>query len=203
MERAVCPVWKTEATMETKRLVVTIDSPRTAGAFQIPTMLLHTLRSLSLTNRQRARLTTRIIDLRAKVPVTSDSESAMPPCALGSDDIDVNRLLALNVPERADRLLAFYALMSGFLGMTIDVRRLPPKELDIHVDCELAYSESLVYQEVVFLRDHLCSKGWLHEFQDDKTHTVTVSVEGFERMRERALQEEFSLFSRVEWFLAQ
>lgn len=183
--------------------VVTIDSVRTAGSFQMSTMMLDAVRGAEYSDRERAKLTTRIIDLRAKAPMRLADDTAFPTCVVNDADIDVQMLDALHVPDRADRLLAFLAVQSYHLGSRVDVSFPDRPYLNVRLHHALAYSESVARDEVLFLTDHLISKGWVRDVSADAKQEVIVSVEGYERLRELETHETSRLFSRVNWFLDQ
>lgn len=193
MSSAICPVWKTRAFIDIQGSEVTIDSPRAAGGYRLDTIVYDRLKHTDLSDLQKARLTTRIINLRRE---GSLYESAIPAPLLSEDDLHLESLQPLPVTRRADRLLKCFAQTTRLIGDAIEIGA-PVRWPEDLRNRMLAFSESTTEGEVEFLIDDLLSKGWLRA-QDG---AVIVTVDGYAHLDEPGDRALATLAARVAAFM--
>ena len=189
MKSIDCPIWGEDqkATIRGKYLVgandgqiaidgeLRIDSPRTDGEYRLidETFLNYELRNLN--NESKAKLTTWLIDQRA--------QGDLAPVITHQNLEYAIQKPALQVHERAERLLRHIAGLSNSIGAGVDIRQDTPSPY--------AWSESAKWEEVVFLLNYLRDSGWLdHTGSNNRIFTETgltqgvVTVAGFNQIAE-------------------
>lgn len=202
MERKVqCPIWSTESVertdegwvrARTSEPVLTqesvIVSDRAGGAYKIePQVKIGSLLE-GLSDQEKARLTTRLVDQRRQgiaIPVvTLDFVESFR--ATGESD-------SLLVPERAERLLHFIAEQTKKAGDHVAVF---PDSLSAY-----AWTESTEWNEVDFLLDYLRSEELIvGRFSMNGGGQVRVTVKGYARVAERATNPDSTQAFVAMWF---
>ena len=152
----LCPIWNSNAaTVEKHQVSGYFDhrtrvyhvehSPRASGGFVLPEVLLNS-ELIHMSDEQRARLTTWLIDQRTRgceqPRITKDV----------IDHIKNNRPLLPQ--ERADRLLLF---IDASAATVADYVQISPEDCDT----ACAWSESVDWQEVFYFLGEIKSKGWI------------------------------------------
>ncbi len=159
MERETqCPIWETvsfERTKEnsviarTSEPVLTLESviisDRAGGAYRIDPQVIVWGVLKGLTDLEKARLTTWLVDQRRHgIPVPTVTVELIESFrATGKTD-------SLSVPERAERLLYFIVNQTERAGASVDI---VPDSFSAY-----AWSESTIWNEVEFLLDYLRSE---------------------------------------------
>ena len=174
MNDCKCPIWSTDATCEDKKGHYThvVFSSRAGGEYIINDSGIQTVKDLD--SRQKARLTTWLIDQRKQGE----------ECPRLDDDTiqtfkDTERKRDLPVHDRADRLLKYIGQQVPQIGEPVEF----PGEGQ-RLDEMLAWSESTGESELDYLREFLHKKNWLDEKNaetHDDTDCVIVTVEGYTR----------------------
>lgn len=171
-EPGTCPIWGTPAIVDISGSEVTIGSPRAAGGYILDTQLAHGLQGGNLTVRQKAFLTTLIIDRR-----WNQGLMPVPAPKISSKDLEVaRRTSALPISARAERLLRCFALDSEYAGSEIDISF----RSEVGLYRALAYSESTRIEELTFLTDYLLDQKWVLL----KGGMGVVSIGGYQRLDE-------------------
>ena len=206
MEREIaCPIWGTDSkeitdenwvNASTSVPVVTqetlIISDRAGGAYRIGPLTIALLVTGRLagtpTDRQKARLTTWLVDQRrhgtAEPTIAFDSVKSLR--ATGETD-------SLSVPERAERLLHFIAERTRSAGATVSI-------LNTTLSA-YAWSESTEWDEVAFLLDYLRSEDLIvGSFLANGGGKVRVTVKGYDRIAERATNPDRAQAFVAMWF---
>ena len=146
---STCPIWGTPATaiqVIGNRGDVPkeeFDSERTDGQYTADISIANKLQDLD--ERIKARLTTWLIDQRQLGEEIPEIDAAVIE--------QIKQKKDLSVSERADRLLRIMKQKIPHVGL--------PCEFQKHVDCWLAYSESVIGSEIIFFVEYLKMQGWL------------------------------------------
>jgi len=202
MEREIqCPIWKTEsiertneglAKAGTSEPVLTqesvIISGRAGGAYRIEPQAIVWGVLDGLTDKEKARLTTWLIDQRrhgiAEPIVTFDLVESFGV----TEDSD-----SLSVPNRAERLLYFIAEQTSRAGSTVPILS--------NALSAYAWSESIFWDEVAFLLDYLRSEGLIvGSFLANGGGKVSITVNGYARIAERATNPNSAQAFVAMWF---
>ena len=188
MERETqCPIWETVSTERTNEGAViarssepiltaesVIVSDRSGGAYRIDPQVIVWGALKGLTDLEKARLTTWLVDQRRHgnpVP-TVTVELIESFRATGKTD-------SLSVPERAERLLHFIAEQTKKAGYHVGVF---PTALSAY-----AWTESTEWNEVDFLLDYLRSEELIiGSLSVAGGGQFKVTVKGYARVAERA-----------------
>lgn len=136
--------------------------------------------SLGLDDREKARLTTWMIEQRR----LGVERPELRLLYRQKDDGFVNNIESITqrpnmaVHARADELLKYIREKSPYIGFNFE---LFPKETDPHIQTMemLAYTESVEEAEVAFLRDYLLESARIKYVKGLEGYTVTISPEGF------------------------
>ena len=203
MERVTqCPIWETVSTERTNEGTViagssepiltresVIVSDRAGGAYRIDPQAIVWGVLKGLTDQEKARLTTRLVDQRrhgiAEPIVTLDLVESFR--ATGESD-------SLSVPERAERLLHFIAEQTKRAGATVPILQ---TTLSAY-----AWSESTEWDEVDFLLDYLRSEELIvGSFSINGGGQVRVTVNGYARVAERATNPDSTQAFVAMWFV--
>ena len=179
MSMTNCPLWgngyAAKVTDDSNTLKTTlVDSPRAGGEYVFQQAMVDLT---SMTDEEKARLTTTLVDLRVhgnRPEITTqmvEGAKNRPPLRAG---------------ERADRLLRHLAQITVKLG----------EQVIITYDDEevwfpkMAWSESTTYEEVDYLIDNLNREAWITDICTiDEGHSIEVSVSGYERIRQLTRQD--------------
>ncbi len=145
----------------------------------------------SLNEQQKARLTTWLIDQRTQGdPVPEISE----------ENLDYARQKRnLQVHERAERLLKYLASQTDTIGTGINIQR--------HTFSPYAWSESIRWEEVVYLLNYLCESGWLDHTETNNridedmglTHGV-ITVAGYNQIADQTVAADSTQAFVAMWF---
>lgn len=152
-----------------------ITSPRTGGEYRLIDQPLLDYGLNSLSNESKAKITTWLIDQRAQGDL-------VPTITHENLEYAIQRP-ALQVHERAERLLRHIAVLSNSIGAGVDIRQDTPSPY--------AWSESTEWEEVVFLLNYLRDSGWLDHtgtnnkiFKETSLAQGVVTVAGFNQIAE-------------------
>ena len=141
------------------------NSRRAGGSYEIRSTHRHQLQSLS--NQEKARLTTWIIDHPPEGgEFTEITESTIS---------EIQSKNPLSSEERAGRLLCFIEKESTKISDAISIKTDYAPEA-------LAWSESTDWEEVEYLLNHLLSEGWLSVGGSPAAVSYTVTVAGRNRI---------------------
>ncbi|MCY3903538.1 MAG: hypothetical protein OXF76_10285 [Caldilineaceae bacterium] len=150
-----------------------VNSTRSGGQY----MLWQKAKPLveNLNEQQKARLTTWLVDQRSQ----GDPAPEISPESLKYAIQKPN----LQVHKRAKRLLKLIVSKSEFIGAVVDINRATPSPY--------AWSESTIWEEIVYLINYLRDNGWLdvmgtrNKLLEDVFLTQnTVTVAGFNHIAE-------------------
>ena len=172
-----CPIWPNfRATLlpRTGTYTRVEDSPRSGGGYII-TDVAESLIKNNLDEKQKARLTTMLIDRRMH-------GEEMPSVDLPLVESAKERQ-ALPVHERAERLLRYFDKCSHTVGEWISII---PNDSDPKYLRALAWSESTNLEEVLFLADDLQKKDWITRQEND----FQISVEGHAKIENIVSKQE-------------
>lgn len=173
---STCPIWGPNAVARVqydgRNETMAVESLRADGHYIISKEAILTMRSDGMSDSEKARLTTMLVDER--------EQGVQVPILLAERVDEAKKADPLPVPKRAERLLRYLVKCSaGEIGSEIPVRdvRTP------YYDRALAWSESTGRSEIVFLSDYLSQKGWVEivEYTDD-IERVAVTVDGYARI---------------------
>ena len=195
METFPCPIWGENNLAEgifipeTKTFKVE-NSLRAGGAYRISSRVVDQVKQM--TNVQKARLTTWLIDQR----VPGDD----PPVV--TEAVVKNSLnnRPLPVHKRADRLLSYIAKQSGTLGSVYKLGDVPGVRDPI--DAAFAWSESTSMSEVNTLVKYLKYKTWVDAdpLDDGAYHSVVMTVDGHARLEELVVNVDLAQAFVAMWF---
>ena len=184
-----CPIWGTrfEATGHFFDRTMTFrvdDSPRAGGGYSIDWVLVSSGIN-SLSDQEKARLTTWLVDQRALGNTQPE---------ITETDIDyVKARRPLPVHERAERLLQFISKE----GRTVA----DPVWIANDTYAAYAWSESTEWAEVDYCLDYLMQRGWLNGRESTQAGSlVTVSVSGYSRIAEKVTNVDSSQAFVAMWF---
>lgn len=167
------------------RMYHIFDSTRAGGAYRIPAPVVNGP-IYGLSEAEKACLTTWLIDQRAQ------GESAPN---VSSEVVEhIKNARPLPAHERADRLLKFIADQSVEVGRMVDISG------DLyHSAC--AYSESINTGEVIYFAGYIDKKGWImHPHFIGSSFSATVTVEGYSRIAEQAVNAKSAQAFVAMWF---
>ena len=188
---STCEIWGPEYPAEgyyipQTRMCYVTSSPRTGGAYRVSETVVNGSIS-QFSPEEKARLTTWLIDQRAQ----GEAEPT-----ISFDVVDhIKNIRSLPIHERSDRLLKFLANQPLKIGKGVNVSG------DIYASA-LAYSESTDIAEVRYIAKYLEAKGWIQIDMHfvDGTFTATVSVEGYNRIAEQAVNVNSAQAFVAMWF---
>ena len=152
-----------------------IDSPRAGGEYRLIDQSLFDYGLSRLSNESKARLTTWLIDQRAQGDLVPE---------ITQEDLEYAiQKPALQVHERAERLLKHIASQANTIGAGVDIQHDTPSPY--------AWSESTRWEEVVYLLNYLRDSGWLDHtgtnnmiFKETGLVQGVVTVAGFNQIAE-------------------
>ena len=192
-----CPLWgdEYEATgfyfPETRAIRVD-HSPRAGGAYKISGLVQARL-SDTLSNPQKSRLTTWLIDQRSQgVEIPQITEEAI---ARAKDS------RPLPAHECADRLLRFVSNETEKAGAYVDFSSTADGSKP-RTDTACAHSESIDWSGVFFYLNYLQEKGWVQRLPlgHDSRFTCRVTVDGYSRIEEQRTTVDSSQAFVAMWF---
>ena len=207
-----CPIWNADAATATEykvsgyfhhptRVAYVTYSARAAGGFVLPGVLLN-LKLIDMSEEQRSRLTTWLIDQRMQgVEFPEISESVIeyaknkPP---------------LPVHERADRLLRYLVNSSDVTGESVTLGTLadtpdPYGHRGVYEGSTsweaMAWSESTKASEVQFFLNYLLEKGWIKGQREGYgTGQFTVTIDGYSHIADVTVSRDLSQAFVAMWF---
>ena len=184
-----CPIWGVAEGLEAIYLLETgeyrvVDSPRAGGAYIIPQPLVDSDVN-NMTNAEKARLTTWLISQRLQ----GDSQPTITKQVIDSEKDKP----ALQVHERAERLLRFIAQRIGTVGQTLI---LWPEDLAVY-----AWSESTEWHEIVYCFKYLVQVGLARgKIGGDSLYDCDVTVAGHRHIADQAANVDSSQVFVAMWF---
>ena len=161
-----CPIWKTPMKYQCSEEYVLIDSPRAGGKYKIDedtAKHLYSLDHASFNDYGRARLTSILV--RNRLNGTSE------PTVSISEIEEAKKSTPLEVWKRADRILCYFLQHSESLDHNIVVHPIGRFIVDEYLK---AWSESIQKDDIIYLLDYCCKKGWL----DKKQIWYSLTVDG-------------------------
>ncbi len=196
-----CPIWGPEyrATVYSdwiRKFEIDIDevdligSDRAGGAYRITRPAFYSIRNNKLREREKARLTTWLVDRRKQgiaEPIVTD--------AIVESFESTGNKRDLPVSERANRLLRFIAERTEWAGSSVSIPH--------HTIVALAKSESITWNEFVFLLQYLEKRSWISNVNvsgDFIIYVVAVTVEGYSQIEELSTSPNSSQAFVAMWF---
>lgn len=143
------------------------------------------MRSLDLDDREKARLTTWMVEQRMLGIERPELRVFYQP----KDDKLVNNIEliiqrpSMAVHARADELLKYIRKKSPYIGYNFELSPIETNPNTQKMEM-LAYTESVVEAEVAFLRDYLLESERIKYVDGLEGHTVTITLEGYARLAE-------------------
>ena len=164
-----CPIWgngfeSRGYSLQNIRTWIIEDSPRAGGGFEIGQIAQSTVRELN--ESQTAMLTTMLINQR----LLGEERPRVTPEMVE----DAKRMRPLSIPERALRLLRYFAESSEDIGQQFTMGE--GGAVDWRA---LAWSESENWPRAFKFAQYLESKGWIELTDWGDTASVEVLVDGF------------------------
>ena len=193
MSTTNCPLWgngyAAKVTADSNTLKTTlVDSPRAGGEYVFPQEMDDLT---SMTDEEKARLTTTLVDLRVR--------GNRPEITTQMVEGAKNRL-PLRADERADRLLRHLAQITVKMGTRVDITT-ADEEVWFPT---MAWSESTTNEDVDYLIAYLIQGGWITEYTTYTTmnrgHSIMVSVSGYERIRQQLTRQDLTRGFVAMWF---
>ena len=184
-EHERCFIWNTPGTvtgldpLDTEFLVA--GSLRAGGDYRIEELAIQPVAALD--EKGRAKLTTRLVDLRRQ-----GEQRPLMTCDLVRD---AKRADPLPPYVRAERLLRYLVKRQEHVGQWIET--LPSRD-DPQA---LAWSESTTPEDIPFFLDYLTRMGWIDRFNDS---LCKITVPGYEHVAQQARQRDSSLCFVAMWF---
>ena len=191
-----CPIWNLGDGLDAIHLAATrtfrVDnSPRAGGAYIIPEPLVNS-DIINMTDAQRARLTTWLINQRMQ----GDLQPTITKQVIDS----VKNKPALPVPERADRLLRFIAQHIGTVGETLTLRSREIASEPLNL-AAYAWSESTEWHEIVYCFEYLLEVGFAQGRTGETTlYDGAVTVAGYRHIAEQEGNVDSSQAFVAMWF---
>ena len=159
-------------------------SPRAGGRYAITRPAILMIQDGELYDSHKARLTTRLIDLRKQGVEWPEVTPELIEQAKTAS--------ALPIHQRADRLLSFLAESTGSVAGRIGVTA---STLEAY-----AWSESTSWQEVDYFLHYLARSGWLEGDFFQGGFDGQVSVDGHRRIAELGTNQDSSKAFVAMWF---
>ena len=190
MSMTYCPLWGNDYTAkvtdDSNPLKTTlVDSPRAGGEYAFQQAMVDLT---SMTDEEKARLTTTLVDLRVHVNqpeiTTQMVEGAKnrPP---------------LRADERADRLLRHLAQITVKVGEVVNATH---NDHGVWFPM-MAWSESTTNEEVDYLFEYLTREGCITKQPSmHRDHSIVVSVSGYERIRQQLTRQDLTRGFVAMWF---
>lgn len=173
MNNKSCPIWGTPAEFyPTRRDGDDVDSPRAGGRHFISrTAMVNVRQEDEIT---KSRITTWLIDQR--------NFGLECPEVLSDVVEDAKSLPSLSVHERADRLLKCLQIHSPCIGVDIIISKLSH---DVTSRNLLAWSESIIDEELIFLLKYLDEQKWIDIVDRPPVdQRIKVLVDGYAHLAE-------------------
>ena len=182
------------------------DSPRASGGYETDGFVDERTMS-DLTDSQKALLTSWLIDQR-KQGIQSPRITAFGIHPL------IENLKPLQIGERADRLLTFFAERSQAIGQQIEIalpdfESVDPSRYNTFDDVPesirnlwraMAWSESTTIREVVFLVDYLAERRRLKRLSGPRHEWVSVTVDGYAHIEDSRVNADLGQAFVAMWF---
>ena len=201
-QNSTCPIWGKDFEAQLARfpqtnMIQVWDSPRAAGGFQIDYGLYLGLVS-SLSDREKARLTTWLVDQRQQ-------GNSHPEVTREIIDLAKTKR-PLPAHDRAERLLRFLGRISTTIAewVSLDPQR-DSSQSPIFLEA-LAWSESARSQEytevdeLLYLKNYLRDNGWVEDSHGRNSYTCRLTVDGYSRISEQESNLDSSQAFVAMWF---
>ena len=177
-----CPIWGNGYSadgyyLQDIRTWVIKDSPRAGGGYRVGQIGLSAVRELE--DSQKSRLTTHLIDLRmqgVEWPIVTEE---MAEDAKNGD--------SLRIPERAERLLRYFADHSQDIGAGHYIGLGDSAEWRA-----LAWSESKDWLRVFKIAEYLASKHWIKLSDRGGSAEIEVLVDGYSRVAQESRKVDYT-----------
>lgn len=186
-----CPIWgmPAERSRDRTRDGVNVNSPRAGGQYFISGSAKAVVTSRP--DSVKAKLTTWLIDQR---------QLGQEWPEITSDTIQrIEQQRPLPVPERADRLLKFLALNSSVIGRPVECNI--GEQTDQTLMEMLAWSESLLVDEVLFLANDLANRRLIDKSRNTMGKFMPIiTVEGYVHLAELEKHVDSSQGFVAMWF---
>ena len=159
-------------------------SPRAGGKYVISDIARIHIEGDQFSNSHRARLTTRLIDLR--------QQGVEWPVVTKELIIEAKNARALPIHQRADRLLHYLVESVDSVASSIRVT------IESHE--AYAWSESLSWEEIDYFLKYLSQMGWLEGQSSGNVYRGQVTVNGHNRIAEQKTIVDSSQAFVAMWF---
>ena len=197
-----CPIWDGNYWAKVIHIPETsmnrvMNSARAGGSYEVWEILVEA-EVKHMTDPQRARLTTWLIDQRAQGNEMPSVTREIVAYAKGKR--------ALSAHERASRLIKYMAYCSELVGHAVNISRFvgSPTAPDFHIEAlstmdmgAMAWSESISLREVGFLLSYLVARGWVSDIGQDH---YSVTVDGYSEIADLELNTDSSQAFVAMWF---
>ena len=179
-EGAICPIWGMWAVEFSRDYIISLESPRAGGYYQITREAELLLQDCD--DRMKVRLTTWLVEQRRlgnpRPKITEKTIS------------EAEQWRNKSAIRRADDILVYLAQMTQTLGKQITFHAFLPPHHVIQPDNEnkiylelLAYSECVDREELIFLLDHLKNLELIRYDSDGSGgYTCVLTVDGHARL---------------------
>ncbi len=191
-----CPIWGNEygatgsvSTSNNIERYQVNDSPRAGGGYTIVDWKAR-LEIDSLTDPEKARLTTWLVDQRLQLNWQPEITEAV-----------VNTIKAkrpLPIHERADRLLRFMVVQSTKIEDAMYLYWVPAMANEQYWGA-MAWTESTTFGDVQYLLEYLISMGWVSEYGQNH---YRVTVDGYSHISDLGTSVDSSQAFVAMWFHA-
>ena len=184
-----CPLWgngyTAKVTDDSTLKTTLVYSPRAGGEY----VFQQAMDALtSMTDDEKARLTTTLVDLRVHVNRPEITRQMVE---------DAKNRPPLRADERADRLLRHLAQITVKVGEEVMITS---DDNDVWFPT-MAWSESTTDEEVDYLINYLKQEAWITDIRTiDGSHRIVVSVSGYERIRQQLTRQDLTRGFVAMWF---
>lgn len=182
MTEQPCPIWGTPAIInESRDFFYEVSSSRAGGLYKISRGVNDDAMWQTWSNLQKALLTTWLIDQRRQAVIWPEITAEL------IDKSWRQSRQRLPVQERADRLLKYISEKTSIIGSPVQGKL--SDQCDVAMEM-MAWSESLLFKELIYLGAYLAEQGWVNKFRNDSGHIMTtITVKGYAHLAELATKQ--------------
>jgi len=182
MTEQPCPIWGTPAIInESRDFFYEVSSSRAGGLYKISRGVNDDAMWQTWSNLQKALLTTWLIDQRRQAVIWPEITAEL------IDKSWRQSRQRLPVQERADRLLKYISEKTSIIGSPVQGKL--SDQCDVAMEM-MAWSESLLFEELIYLGAYLAEQGWVNKFRNDSGHIMTtITVKGYAHLAELATKQ--------------
>ena len=155
--------------------IIRLQSGRTDGSYEITEEASYSIKNL--TDTERARLTTWLVDQRAQGNTIPSITTTVVE--------DTRKSKSIPIQERADRLLRYFVSISDNIGKEIRIGcegqrneygEFQKSSVSPSEEITMAWSESVSAEEVRFLIEYLVNQDWIGVDSYDQCNICTVTT---------------------------